>query len=160
MGAQEEFELKLINTVGSTDKGLDGIQVGQLVGFNETYPLIIFDAMPGTAAIPARTVVDLRSDQIGSQIVIHLESRNPLLPIVLGVIKVPSAWPVSEKPAQVTVDADGERLIVDAKQEIVLRCGKASITLTKAGKVLIRGTYISSRSSGANRIKGGSVLLN
>jgi hypothetical protein len=42
----------------------------------------------------------------------------------------------------------------------VLRCGQASVTLTKAGKVLIRGTYVSSRSSGVNRIKGGSVQLN
>jgi hypothetical protein len=42
----------------------------------------------------------------------------------------------------------------------VLRCGKASITLTSAGKVLIRGTYVLSRSSGVNKIKGGSIQLN
>ena len=41
-----------------------------------------------------------------------------------------------------------------------LRCGKASITLTRAGKVLIRGAYLLSRSSGVNRIKGGSVQIN
>jgi hypothetical protein len=43
---------------------------------------------------------------------------------------------------------------------LVLRCGKARITLTRAGKVLVEGTYISSRSSGVNRIRGGSVHLN
>ena len=43
---------------------------------------------------------------------------------------------------------------------MVLRCGKASITLTKAGKVLIEGSYVLSRSTGVNRIKGGSVQLN
>ena len=53
-----------------------------------------------------------------------------------------------------------ERLELTAEREIVLRCGKASITLTRAGKVLIRGDYISSRSSGVNKIKGGSVQLN
>jgi hypothetical protein len=42
----------------------------------------------------------------------------------------------------------------------VLRCGKASITLTKAGKVLVQGTYVSHRSSGVIRIKGGAVQLN
>ena len=47
-----------------------------------------------------------------------------------------------------------------AESEIVLRCGEASITLTRAGKVLIRGTYLLSRSSGVNRIKGGSVQIN
>lgn len=51
-------------------------------------------------------------------------------------------------------------MIVSAKEQLVLRCGKASITLTKAGKVLIKGSYVLSRSSGVNRIKGGSVQLN
>ena len=63
-------------------------------------------------------------------------------------------------PAQVEVDADGERMIVSADEQLVLRCGKASITLTKAGKVLIEGAYVLSRSTGVNRIKGGSVQLN
>jgi hypothetical protein len=57
-------------------------------------------------------------------------------------------------------EVDGERLVFTAKKEIVLRCGKASITLTRAGKVLIRGIYLLSRSSGVNRIKGGSVQIN
>jgi hypothetical protein len=34
------------------------------------------------------------------------------------------------------------------------------LTLTHAGKVLIRGAYVLSRSSGVNRIKGGSVQIN
>ena len=55
---------------------------------------------------------------------------------------------------------DGERLEFSAEREIVLRCGKASITLTREGKVLIKGAYLSSRSSGVNRIKGGSVQIN
>ena len=55
---------------------------------------------------------------------------------------------------------DGEQLVLTAQNEIVLRCGKASLTLTRAGKVLIRGTYLLSRSSGVNRIKGGSVQIN
>ena len=31
---------------------------------------------------------------------------------------------------------------------------------TRAGKVLVRGAYVSSRSSGVQRIKGGSVQIN
>jgi hypothetical protein len=42
----------------------------------------------------------------------------------------------------------------------VLRCGKTSITRTKAGKVVIEGTYLSNKSTRANRIKGGSIQLN
>jgi hypothetical protein len=49
---------------------------------------------------------------------------------------------------------------VSAKERLVLRCGKASVTLTRAGKVIIEGSYVVSRSTGVNRIKGGSVQLN
>src|SRR5258708_5480867 len=45
-------------------------------------------------------------------------------------------------------------------EAVVLECGHASITLTSAGKVLIRGAYLSSRSSGVHRIKGASVDIN
>ena len=78
----------------------------------------------------------------------------------MGVLREGDGWPLPEQPGQVEVDADGERLIVSAKEQVVIRCGKASITLTKAGKVLIQGAYVLSRSSGVNRIKGGSVQLN
>jgi hypothetical protein len=60
--------------------------------------------------------------------------------------------------ASVTLDDD--QLVFAAKEQVVLRCGKASITLTRAGKVLIRGAYLLSRSSGVHRIKGGSVQIN
>src|SRR4051812_15153812 len=53
-----------------------------------------------------------------------------------------------------------ERIEICAEKEIVLRCGKASITLTRSGKILIRGTYVLSRSSGAQRIQGASVQIN
>ena len=59
-----------------------------------------------------------------------------------------------------SVQLDDQRLELRAEREIVLRCGKASITLTRAGKVIIQGAYLSSRSSGVNRIKGGSVQIN
>ena len=51
-------------------------------------------------------------------------------------------------------------MLLTAKEQIVLRCGKASITLTSAGKVIVQGAYLSNRSSGVLRLKGGSVQLN
>jgi len=64
----------------------------------------------------------------------------------------------TEIPKDVLID--GKRVTFDAKEEIVLRCGKASIILTRAGRVIIRGAYILSRSSSVNRIQGGSVRIN
>jgi hypothetical protein len=94
------------------------------------------------------------------RVALMFEGGDADRPIVVGIVRGQTAWPLDARPAQVEVDADGERLIVSAKEQLVLRCGKASITLTKAGKVLIEGSYLLSRSSGVNRIKGGSVQLN
>jgi hypothetical protein len=63
-------------------------------------------------------------------------------------------------PQRFQATIDDQRLELTAEREIVLRCGKASITLTRAGKILLRGTYLFSRSTGVNKIKGGSVQLN
>jgi hypothetical protein len=60
----------------------------------------------------------------------------------------------------ITVSADGEEIEIRAKRRIVLSCGKASITLTASGKVLISGEFVSSQATGVNRIMGGSVRLN
>jgi len=55
---------------------------------------------------------------------------------------------------------DGKRVVFEGKEEIVLKCGDASITLTKAGKILIRGKFISNRSSGVNRLLGAAIQIN
>jgi hypothetical protein len=47
-------------------------------------------------------------------------------------------WPSAEQPGPEEVDADGEWLIISAKQQVVLRYGKESITLTKSGKDLFK----------------------
>lgn len=59
-----------------------------------------------------------------------------------------------------TVHIDGKRVVLEGQEEVVLKCGEASITLTRNGKVVIRGKYLLSRSSGVNRILGGSVQVN
>jgi hypothetical protein len=63
-------------------------------------------------------------------------------------------------PPSATESSVREVLEFTAEREIVFRCGKASITLTCEGKVIVRGTHIVSRSSGVNRIKGAYVELN
>jgi Domain of unknown function (DUF6484) len=121
--------------------------------------LVIYPGQPGTAALRARTVLDLHGIHIGRSVVLMFEGGDSSLPIIMGVLHQIDQQPL-DAPGHVEVDADGERLVVSAKEQLVLHCGKASITLTKAGKVIIQGSYVSSRSTGVNRIKGGSVQLN
>jgi hypothetical protein len=140
---------------------LPDVVVGEIVAITDDgcTPLVLFPGQPGTAALRARTVLDLHGAHIGQKAVLSFENGDAGLPIVMGVLRRPGDRPL-DAPGQVQVDADGERMIVNAKQELVLQCGKASITLTRAGKVLIQGSYVSSRSTGVNRLKGGSVQLN
>jgi hypothetical protein len=141
---------------------IDGVVVGRIVGSkdNGATPLVIYPQQPRTVAIAARAILDLHGEHIGQDVVLMFEGGDPVRPIVMGYVRGERNWRLPEHPGQVEVDADGERLVVTAKEQVVLRCGKASITLTKTGKVLIQGAYVLSRSSGVNRIKGGSVQLN
>lgn len=146
----------------SSSETIAGVIVGELVAMtdNARTPLVLFAGQRGTAAVAARSVVDLHGAHIGRRVVLMFDGGDRSRPIVLGVLREGTGWPLEERPGAVAVDADGERMLVSAREQLVLRCGKASITLTKAGKVLIEGAYVSSRSSGANRVKGGSVQLN
>jgi Domain of unknown function (DUF6484) len=117
-------------------------------------------ALLGQRAVLARSTVDLHGAHIGREVLLNFIAGDAHRPVVVGVLAGAIAWPEAELPDQVRVDADGQRMLVTAKEQLVLRCGKASITLTKAGKVVIEGSYLLSRSTGTNRIKGGSVQLN
>ena len=57
-------------------------------------------------------------------------------------------------------DVDGARVKIFARDEVVIACGPASITLRRNGRVVIRGTYVETRSAGTNRIRGGQVRVN
>lgn len=81
---------------------------------------------------------------------------NSARAVVVGAM--PGDAPIEARPD--TVQIDGETLVLEAQREVIIRCGKSSIQLSKDGKVRIRGTDILSRSSGGQRIKGGRVNIN
>ncbi len=139
-----------------------GAVTGTLIGFKDEgcTPLVLFPGQSSSVAVPAASVIDVHGTHIGRQVMLIFENGDPRRPVIMGLLRGPQAWPVPEQPGRIEVDADGERLIISAKEQLVLRCGKASITLTKAGKVLIQGAYVSNRSSGVIRIKGGAVQIN
>jgi len=146
----------------SSETLIAGVRIGNLVGMRDEgcTPLIIYPGQPGRAALPARATLDLVGTHIGRAVVLLFEDGDPTLPIIVGCLPHRESWPTKELPGQVDVEADGERLVVRASKQLVLKCGKASITLTKAGKVLIKGEYVDTCSTGVNRIKGGSVQIN
>jgi hypothetical protein len=137
------------------------VAVGELVALAEDGTALVVDPARAQArAQCARSVVDLHAAHIGAQVLLAFEQGDLERPIVMGVLRGRAGWPLEEAPGQVEVSANGERLVVSARRQLVLRCGKASITLTRAGKVLIEGAHVVSRSTGMNRLKGGAIELN
>jgi hypothetical protein len=135
---------------------IDGVVIGTLLELDVIgSPRVDYPGNPD-GALSARTLAALDSSKVGREVALMFEGGDPVKPIVLGVLQKPGR----PEPRALHVEMDGERLIFTGKKEIVLKCGRASITLTRAGKVLLRGAYLSSRSSGVNRIKGGSVQIN
>jgi len=133
----------------------------------------------GNAAGPlaARVVVALDEATIRGallsrqSVVLLFENGDPRLPIVVGLVppepgaallgallKSPAAAPTPARPTEARVD--GKRVVLEGDQEIVLRCGDASITLRQDGKVVLRGAYIETTATGLNRIRGGNVKIN
>jgi len=141
----------------------DSVVVGIVVGIHDkAVPCVSFPGCPLESGVNARTTVSLTRVDIGQQVALLFESGDLKKPVVIGKIQslAPRTDEPKNTPATVETTLDGDTLTLSADREIVLRCGKASITLTKAGKIVIRGAYLSNRSSGVNKIKGASVQIN
>ncbi len=137
-----------------------GAVVGKLAGRNERgQPLVHFPNCRPKQWLPARTMVRWTEGDLGKEVVLMFERGNARKPIIIGFLQ-PSEPHTDPGTVPVQANVDGERLVLAAEKEIVLQCGKATLTLTRAGKVLLRGTYLVSRSTGVNCIKGGSVQIN
>jgi hypothetical protein len=149
---------RLTPPVAGRPNRFQAVVIGTLTGISEEgRPIVDFPENPSGKPIPVRSTVAMKIEDLGREVVLMFESADAGRPIIVGLVQ-PASMP--EVAPVVEARMDGEQLTLTAKHEIVLRCGKASITLTRAGKVLIRGAYVLSRSSGANRIKGGSVQIN
>ena len=165
-----------IAPVADRSPGQPEVVLGTLVGFDEAaMPQVDWPGNPGRRPVTALcTGVYTPADQ-GRMVALLFAAGEPPRPLIVGLVNSPidavieateqsdtADGQAENRPTEISVRADdsGERVIIAADKEIVLQCGKASITLTRAGKILLRGAYLLSRSSGANRIKGGSVQIN
>ena len=152
-----------------TPENINGVVIGCVAGQSASGDVLVdYPHNIAGRPVPAQTIADLLPTDIGRKAALMFQGGDPRRPILMGLIHQPdlvedqdTAGPTtSGEVPLINVQADNERIELKADKEITLRCGKASITLTRAGKVLIRGAYLLSRSSGVNRIKGGSVQIN
>jgi len=145
-----------------------GAHVGRIVGYER--PGWVFVQFVGYETREAKLVAGLNRERLnkaadsGQEALIVFEGGDPDRPIVVGLMEsaevdLAKTEPDTKQPLMEAV-VDGETVKIEGPKKIVLRCGKGSITITKDGKIMVRGTDLLSRSSGPNRIKGGSVQIN
>jgi len=138
-----------------TAERIDGVVIGIFLGFGEDSPLVVFPGNLQETAVPARSLAELTSEMIGSEVALLFQDGNPGRPLIVGRIVDPVP-----KSDGLQIFRDGGRMRITANERIELRCGKATIIMEKDGHITIRGTYLTSHASAANRIRGGSVNLN
>ena len=147
--------------------------VGWVCGYDPEQGLLVDfpqDQTPGL--LPARWTMQLDSAAVEQAVqqkqpaVLVFEEGDPRRPIVTGLVQplqlmgAAPANPVQLPEPRREGTHDGRRLTFEAPDEIVPRCGQASLILRKNGVVQLKGAYVLSQSSGVNRIRGGSVQIN
>jgi hypothetical protein len=162
--------------------GADGAGL-PLVDFegNASGPLVARRTVPLPAELLQKAGVSRTS------VVLMFENGEPRLPLIVGLEQSHSPTPMLDallsepdaesagqsepaapepaeagqsEPAPLEAHVDGKRVTIEGADEVVLKCGQASITLRRNGKLIIKGTYVETHATGVNRIKGGSVQVN
>ena len=154
------------------------IVIGTITGLDKNLqPQVDFAGNQLNGPLTAVSTLAIYKQHIGRQAAILFANGDSTRPVIIGLIHNP-LYEILEnytnEPAHETlvaqpedvqdgvddISVDGKKVVIEGKNEIVLKCGASSITLTKEGKILIRGKYLLNRSTGINRILGGSVQIN
>src|SRR5215471_9737051 len=122
-------------------------------------PVVDFPENPAGEPVPAMATARYDLGSVGRNVALMFFSGDPARPLAIGVVAQPGRKDAVDANAHAAREPP-ECLTLSATREIVLQCGRASIVLTRAGKVLVRGAYLSLRSSGMQRITGASVQIN
>lgn len=101
---------------------------------------------------------------VGAQVLFICENQERARAILVGTLMRVEPLPVEQTldlgSRTLCAQLDGRRVVLEAEQEIVLRCGKGSLTLTADGRIVMKGVEITSRAQGVHKIRGATVNIN
>jgi hypothetical protein len=169
MTLQEEIE------VAAPSLAAGELVIGSISGLDDSgEPLVDFALNTAGHSLKAISTLAVTRQHVGRKAALMFKQGDLSSPIIIGLVYSPlqemienfelrSAQVDNEEqvaPARHEAEVDGDRLVLEGKEEIVLKCGESSISLHKSGKIMIRGKYLLNRATGVNRILGGSVQVN
>lgn len=151
-------EPREVKPEGIEERKITGVVIGTVASVSDDGRICVdLHLKPGSAAIPAAALCEIKKEDVGREVAIMFQNGDLMRPAIIGPV-IRDESPDGRETEDLR--AHKKTITLTAEEDIVFQCGKASITLTKAGKIIIRGKYILSRSSGVNSIKGGSVEIN
>jgi hypothetical protein len=96
----------------------------------------------------------------GVPVVLMCEDGAGAVPVIIGVVRERFEPAALVGHAPNTLELNGSAVIVEGRDEIVLRCGLGSLTIRANGQIVVKGTRLVSRASETNKIRGASVQIN
>ncbi|MBN1208020.1 MAG: hypothetical protein JXB05_24360 [Myxococcaceae bacterium] len=124
--------------------------------------------LPAELFVPVEAEALARAVSARQAVALLFQEGEPSRPMVVGLRQEASsttpnldavlAGPLPAAPREARVD--GKRVLIEGRDEVVLQCGKASITLRWDGEVEIKGINIVTHADERQRIRGGKVQIN
>jgi uncharacterized protein DUF6484 len=149
---------------------VEGARVGRVVSFERGELRVDFDGNSrGPLAARVSTALDdgalVAAARDRQEALLLFENGDAGRPVVVALLRSASPLvdallaeplPATRKVARV----DGQRVELEGREEVVLRCGKASLTLRGDGKVVLRGVNVVTQAEQVQKIRGGKVQIN
>lgn len=147
---------------------VDGARVGVVVSASP--PRVEVPGVVGPVEARLSAAIDdealARAAAARQEAVLLFDGGDPRRPLLVALLRSATpqldgvlAGPLPAGPEKVA-RLDGRSVVLDARDQIVLTCGRASLTLRRDGKIVLRGVNVVSEASEVQKLRGGKVQIN
>ncbi|MCP3168178.1 DUF6484 domain-containing protein [Myxococcus qinghaiensis] len=155
------------------ERPIHGMRIGWVAGMDPDGSVRVDFVGNRHGPLLARTTVPLEPEQWREtvrerrEVTLFFDDGRPSRPVLTGLLLPMPPTPLldavlaqqlPESPREAQVD--GRRVLLEGRDEVVLRCGKATLILRSDGRVILRGVEVLTEAEGVHRIRGGKVKIN